>query len=76
MNMLAHNYPAEPGRRGIDTSIEAADAIAKVQGRVQRMVLFAIRDSGQRRPNRNAKRAIVWVAGMAVDVSGQAVDHG
>ena len=92
-------YPHVPGHRDVVTSIEAADAIAPVTARIQRMALARIKaagargytaaeladvlamerttvqprttelrrlglidDSGQRRPNPNGKRAIVWIA--------------
>ena len=44
--MLKPNYPDQPGHRGIDTSIEAANAIAPAAGKLQRMVLNAIADAG------------------------------
>ena len=99
MNAHCHDYPNEPGHRGVDTSIEAAASISHATGRIQRMVYHAIsevgargltceelatrlrmerttcqprtselkllgliEDSKQRRPNRNGKKAIVWVA--------------
>jgi len=40
------DYPDEPGHRGVDTSIEAADAIAPKCGRLQRMALAAITQAG------------------------------
>jgi hypothetical protein len=46
MNAYYHDYPDTPGHRGVDTSIEAADAIAPHSGRLERMVLFAIREVG------------------------------
>ena len=46
MNAHSHDYPNEPGHRGISTSIEAADAIAPVQGKLQKLVLQVIRDAG------------------------------
>jgi predicted transcriptional regulator len=98
MNAYCHDYPDEPGHRGVDTSIEAAASISHATGRIQRMVYHAvgevgargltceelaerlrmerttvqprtselkllglIEDSGERRRNRNGKRAIVWV---------------
>lgn len=39
-------YPDAPGHRGIDTSIEAADAIAPDLGRLQRLAAMAIRAAG------------------------------
>jgi len=39
-------YPDAPGHRGVDTSIAAADAISVPLGRLQRMVLRAIREAG------------------------------
>jgi plasmid replication initiation protein len=98
--MSAHSreYPDQPGHRDIDTSIEAASAVAQVSGPVRRMVYHAIgevggrgltsyeladrlrmehgtvqprtselkalgfiRDTGQRRPNKRGRNAIVWV---------------
>ncbi len=48
MNADAHNYPNEPGHRGIDTSIDAARAIASVTSRIQRTALLAIQEVGAR----------------------------
>jgi len=39
MNACAHDYPSEPGHRGIGTSIEAPDAIQPAQSRLQRIAL-------------------------------------
>ncbi|HEX8447673.1 MAG TPA: hypothetical protein VF649_13795 [Sphingomonas sp.] len=39
-------YSSTPGHRGVDTSIEAADAIASVTARLQRAVLAWIRAKG------------------------------
>lgn len=38
----AARYPVSPGHRGIETSIEAAEATAPKVGRLQRMTLAAI----------------------------------
>ena len=46
MNAHCHDYPDEPGHRGVSTSIEAAEAVAPAQGRLQRVALEAIRDAG------------------------------
>ena len=91
-------YPDTPGHRNVETSIDAANALAPKLGRLQRMAEGAIRDagwlgltadelaarldldrwsiqprttelrrmgrirdSGQRRPNRTGKAAIVWI---------------
>jgi hypothetical protein len=39
-------YPDAPGHRGIDTSIDAADAIAPKLGRLQRLAETMIRAAG------------------------------
>jgi hypothetical protein len=46
MNIHAHNYPDEPGHRGIETSVEASAAIALSVGHLQRVALKAIRAAG------------------------------
>ncbi len=46
--MNAADYPDEPGHRGVDTSIEAADAISSLTARLQRMALVAIWNAGTR----------------------------
>jgi hypothetical protein len=46
MNAHSQDYPDEPGHRGVDTSVAAANAIANSAGRLQRMALFAIREMG------------------------------
>jgi DNA-binding MarR family transcriptional regulator len=38
-------YPNAPGHRGVDTSIEAAAAIAPKLGHLQKLVLATIRDA-------------------------------
>jgi len=48
MNMHSHDYPNEPGHRGVDTSIEAARAIELSVGHLQRVALRAIRAAGGR----------------------------
>lgn len=39
-------YPNAPGHRGVETSIAAANDIAPECGRLQRMVLEAVREAG------------------------------
>lgn len=39
-------YPHAPGHRGVDTSVAAADDLKPKLGRLQRMVLAAIREAG------------------------------
>lgn len=46
--MIAADYPNEPGHRGILTSVEAADAIAPLTARLQRLALEAIWRAGER----------------------------
>lgn len=41
-------YPHVPGHRGVDTSIEAAEAIEMSVGHLQRVALRAIRAAGSR----------------------------
>lgn len=41
-----NGYPDTPGHRNVDTSIAAAIALAPNLGRLQRLALDAIRDSG------------------------------
>ncbi len=48
MNMHSHDYPNEPGHRGVDTSIEAARAIELSVGHLQRIALRTIRAAGGR----------------------------
>ena len=43
---MTARYPDAPGHRAIETSIEAAKAMAPKLGRLQRMALEAIRDAG------------------------------
>jgi hypothetical protein len=40
------DYPDAPGHRGVETSIEAAEAVAPKCGRLQRLALKAITDRG------------------------------
>lgn len=44
--MPAREYPDSPGHRGVETSIEAASAIAPKLGRLQRMAEEAIVSAG------------------------------
>lgn len=39
-------YPIAPGHRGIDTSVEAAEAAARVAGRLRRLVYRTIHEAG------------------------------
>lgn len=39
-------YPHAPGHRGVDTSVAAANDLSPKLGRLQRMVLAAIREAG------------------------------
>lgn len=48
MNAHSHDYPNEPGHRGIDTSISAAQSIELSVGHLQRIALRAIRRAGAR----------------------------
>jgi hypothetical protein len=41
-------YPDAPGHRHVETSVEAADAIAPVLGRLQRLAETTIRAAGER----------------------------
>lgn len=43
---MTQRYPDTPGHRSVDTSVEAAEALAPQLGRLQRMALAAINDSG------------------------------
>lgn len=40
------SFPHEPGHRGIDTSIEAAEGVAPSVGRLQELVLAAVTRAG------------------------------
>ena len=42
------SYPRVPGSWGTDTSLDAAEFMANIQAPVQRAVLRAIRDAGER----------------------------
>jgi hypothetical protein len=48
MTVHAHDYPDEPGHRGVDTSIEAARSIEVSVGHLQRIAYRAIRAAGGR----------------------------
>lgn len=48
MTVHAHDYPDEPGHRGVDTSIEAVRSIDRSGGYLQRIVFRAIRAAGSR----------------------------
>ena len=39
-------YPDAPGHRNVDTSVAAAQALAPILGRLQRLALDAIREAG------------------------------
>ena len=41
-----NDYPDEPGHRGVEASIEAAEAIASATGRLQALALAAITAAG------------------------------
>lgn len=45
---MTDTYPDAPGHRGVETSVEAAGAIAPAAGRLQKLALAAIRDAGER----------------------------
>lgn len=47
MNMHSAIYPDGPGHRGVDTSVEAAEAIALIAGPLRRLVYAAIFDAGR-----------------------------
>ena len=61
MNMHSHDYPNEPGHRGVDTSIEAARAIELSVGHLQRIALRAIRAAGGRGLTTNELAATVRI---------------
>lgn len=46
MSASESSYPAEPGHRGVDTSIAAADAIAVVAGPLRGLVYKAVFTAG------------------------------
>jgi hypothetical protein len=46
-NDLFAEYPHAPGHRGVDTSIAAAEALRPKLGRLQTLVLGAIRNAGE-----------------------------
>lgn len=46
MNMHSAIYPDSPGHRGIDTSIETANAIASIAGPLRRLVYAEIHRAG------------------------------
>lgn len=54
-------YPHVPGHRGIDTSIEAAEAIEMSAGHLQRVALRAIRAAGSRGLTTNELVAAVGI---------------
>lgn len=45
-NAVSAEYPDSPGHRGVETSIEAADAVAPKLARLQRLALDAIARHG------------------------------
>jgi hypothetical protein len=48
MNMHTAIYPDSPGHRNIDTSIEAANAIASIAGPLRRLVYAEIHRAGRK----------------------------
>ncbi len=44
--MHSLDYPAAPGHRGVDTSVEAAEAIGSVAGRLRKRVFAVIAETG------------------------------
>jgi predicted transcriptional regulator len=78
---MVHLAIAEVGARGL-TSDELAERLgmerSTVQPRTSELKLLGlIRDSGQRRPNRNGKRAIVWtVVPASAALTGAVVGQG
>lgn len=54
-------YPDKPGHRGVDTSMEAADAIEVSVGHMQRIALKAIRKAGARGLTTNELVSVVGI---------------
>lgn len=61
MSIHAHNYPDEPGHRGVDTSIDAARSIELSVGHLQRVALRTIRAAGPRGLTTNELAATVGI---------------
>jgi hypothetical protein len=61
-----NDYPNEPGHRGVDTSIQAADAIASVSARLQRLALRAIHAAGANGLTADELAATVGVTRRAI----------
>lgn len=41
-------YPTTPGHRGVDTSVAAAEAVARIAGPLRRIVFMAVHEAGGR----------------------------
>jgi hypothetical protein len=59
-------YPDTPGHRGIETSVEAADAIAPATGRLQTMAYGAIRAAGPQGLTADELAAVINVSRWAI----------
>lgn len=59
-------YPETPGHRGVETSMEAADAIAPATGRLQTMAFDAIRAAGSEGLTADELAAVLDVSRWAI----------
>jgi hypothetical protein len=64
--MAKDMYPDVPGHRGVETSVEAADAIAPASGRLQKMAYGAIRDAGSNGLTADELAATIGVTRWAI----------
>lgn len=64
--MAEEMYPDVPGHRGIETSVEAADAIVPAAGRLQKMAYGAIRDAGSNGLTADELAATIGVSRWAI----------